>query len=88
MARNTGIRFSVKRIQELTQQALTTLLPDATQVLAVTSSLVVLDCLKQQIKTLEKTVQKHLHHTPSYEQLLTSAVCDGRKVQEHSRATA
>jgi transposase len=71
MARNTGIRFSVKRIQELTQQALTTLLPDVTQVLAVTSSLVVLDCLKQQIKTLEKTVQKHLHHTPSYEQVLT-----------------
>src|SRR5919199_6686336 len=71
MARNTGTRFSVKRIQELTQQALTTLLPDVTQVLAVTSSLVVLDCLKQQIKTLEKTVHKHLHHTPSYEQLLT-----------------
>jgi len=71
MARNTGIRFSGKRIQELTQQALTTLLPDVTQVLAVTSSLVVLDCLKQQIKTLEKTVQKHLHHTPSYEQVLT-----------------
>jgi transposase len=40
-------------------------------VLAVTSSLVVLDCLRQQIKTLEKTVHKHLHHTPSYEQLLT-----------------
>src|SRR5918911_1649164 len=71
MARNTGIRFSGKRIQELTQQALTTLLPDETQVLAVTSSLVVLDCLKRQIKTLERTVHKHLHHTPSYEQLLT-----------------
>jgi transposase len=40
-------------------------------VLAVTSSLVVLDCLRHQIKTLEKTVHKHLHHTPSYEQLLT-----------------
>jgi len=71
MARNTGTRFSIKRIQELTKQALTTLLPDETQVLAVTSSLVVLDCLKHQIKTLERTVQKHLHHTPSYEQLLT-----------------
>jgi transposase len=71
LARNTGIRFSGKRIHELTQQALTTLLPDETQVLAVTSSLVVLDCLKRQIKTLERTVHKHLHHTPSYEQLLT-----------------
>ena len=39
--------------------------------LAVTSSLVVLDCLRHQIKRLEQTVHKRLHHTPSYEQLLT-----------------
>src|SRR5438874_6340236 len=71
MTRNTGARFSVKRIQELTKQELTTLLTEETQVLAVTSSLVVLDCLQQQIKTLEKTVHKRLQHTPSYEQLLT-----------------
>jgi transposase len=71
MARNTGARFSVKRLRELTKQELTTLLADETQVLAVTSSLVVLDCLQQQIKTLEQTVHKHLHHTPSYAQLLT-----------------
>jgi len=71
MARNTGARFSVKRIQELTKQELTTLLAEETQVLAVTSSLVVLDCLRQQIKMLEKTVHKRLNHTPSYEQLLT-----------------
>jgi transposase len=32
-----------------------------------------LDCLKHQIKTLEQTVQKRLHHTPSYAQLLTVA---------------
>jgi transposase len=71
LARNTGARFSGKRMHELTKQELTTLLADETQVLAVTSSLVVLDCLRHQIKTLEKTVHKHLHHTPSYEQLLT-----------------
>jgi transposase len=71
LARNTGARFSGKRIQELTKQDLTTLLADETQVLAVTSSLVVLDCLRHQIKTLEQSVHKHLHHTPSYEQLLT-----------------
>jgi transposase len=71
MARNTGGRFSVKRIQELTKQELTTLLTEETQVLAVTSRLVVLDCLRQQIKTLEQTVHKRLQHTPSYEQLLT-----------------
>src|ERR671934_2678689 len=73
MARNTGARFSGKRIQELTKQDLTTLLADETQVLAVTSSLVVLDCLRHQIKTLEQTVHTRLHHTPAYEQLLTVA---------------
>ena len=71
MARNTAARFSVKRIQELTKQELTTLLAEETKVLAVTSSLVVLDCLRQQIKMLEQSVHKQLHHTPSYEQLLT-----------------
>ncbi len=71
MARNTGGRFSVKRIQELTKQELTTLLTEETQVLAVTSSLVVLDCLRQQIKTREKTIHKCLKHPPAYEQLLT-----------------
>src|SRR5919205_4520300 len=63
LARNTGARFSGKRIHELTKQELTNLLADETQVLAVTSSLVVLDCLRQQIKMLEKTVHKHLYHT-------------------------
>src|SRR5436309_2638312 len=63
MARNTGARFSVKRLHELTKQELTTLLADETQVLAATSILVVLDCRRQQIKTLEKTVHKRLHHT-------------------------
>ena len=47
------------------------MLAEETQVLAVTSSLVVLDCLRHQINMLEQSVHKHLHHTPSYEQLLT-----------------
>jgi transposase len=71
MARNTGARFSVKRMQELTKQALTTLLAEETQGLAVTSSRMVLDCLRQQITMLEQTGHTRLHHTPSYEQLLT-----------------
>jgi transposase len=73
MARNTGARFSVKRIHELTKQDLTTLLAEDTQVLAVTSSLVVLDCLRHQIKRLEQSVHQRLHHTPAYEQVLTVA---------------
>jgi transposase len=60
LARHTGARFSGKRIHELTKQALTTLLAEETQVLAVTSSLVVLDCLQPQINTLEQTVHKRL----------------------------
>ena len=71
MVRNTGSRFSVKRIRELTTKELKHLLPEAYQVLAITSSLAILDCLSQQIKTLEKAVSKRLKHTPSYEQLLT-----------------
>jgi transposase len=45
MVRNTGVRLSVKRIRALTKQELAALLPEVDQVLAVTSSLAVLDCL-------------------------------------------
>ena len=71
LARNTGARFSVKRMQELTKQELTTLLAEESQGLAVTSSLVVLNCLRHQITRLEQSVHQRLHHTPAYEQLLT-----------------
>jgi transposase len=71
LARNTGRRFSIKRMHALTKQELTTLLAEETQVLAVTRSLVMLDCLRHQIKRLEQSVHTRLHHTPSYEQLLT-----------------
>src|SRR5262250_2539418 len=42
MVRNTGVRLSLKRIRELTKRELEGLLPEADQVLAVTSSLAVL----------------------------------------------
>ena len=71
MTRNTGSRFSVKRIQELTKKELKGWLAEEPQIIAVTSSLAILDCLSQQIKLLEKTVHKRLHKTPSYEQLLS-----------------
>jgi hypothetical protein len=47
------------------------LLPEADQVRAVTSSLALLDCLRQQITTLAKAVATSLKHTPAYEQLLS-----------------
>jgi transposase len=73
LARHTGARFSVKRMQALTKQELQSLLAEEGQVVAVTSSLTVLDCLKCQSKTLEQTVHTRVHHTPLYEQLLTVA---------------
>jgi len=69
--RNTGVRFGAKRIEELTPSELVSMLSNPEQVLAVTSSLAVLHCLGQQIKTLEKAVQKRLKHTPAYAPLQT-----------------
>lgn len=73
IVRNTGVRLSAKRIHALTVEELERLLPVPEHVLAVTSSLVVVHCLAQQITTLEKTVQKHLKHTSAYAQLQTVA---------------
>ena len=71
LGRNTGARFGVKQIHELTKQDLEGMLPEVAQVLAVTSTLALLDCLSQQIKTLEQAVTKRLKHTPAYQQLLS-----------------
>jgi transposase len=71
LVRNTGARFGVKQLHELTKKDLEGLLPEAVQVLAVTSTLALLDCLSQQIKTLEQAVTKRLKHTPAYRQLLS-----------------
>jgi transposase len=71
LVRNTGLRFGVKQIHNLSKKDLEGLLPDAYQVLAVSRSLKLLECLSQQIKTLEQAVKKHLKHTPAYEQLLS-----------------
>src|SRR5215467_7089324 len=68
LARNTGSRFSAKRLVEFTLADLQGMLPAAEHVLAVTSSLAVVHCLGQQIKTLEKTVNTCLKPTPAYAQ--------------------
>src|SRR5918994_3416541 len=46
MVRNTGVRFGAKRIDEFTPSELASMLPNAEHVLAVTSSLAVLHCLR------------------------------------------
>jgi hypothetical protein len=70
LARNSDMRFSVKPIHKLNAQDLERLLPEAAQVLTVTSSLAILTCLKHQIATLEKAVRTRLKQTPAYAQLL------------------
>ncbi len=71
IVRNTGVRLSAKRIHALTLEEIERLLPVPEHVLAVTSSVVVVHCLAQQIKTLEKMVQQRLKHTSAYAQLQT-----------------
>lgn len=71
IVRNTGVCLSAKRIHALTLEEVERLLPESEHVLAVTSSLAVLHCLEQQIKTVEKLVQTRLKHTLAYEQLQT-----------------
>jgi transposase len=70
LVRNSGKRFGVKQIHNLTQTELEALLPDAYQILAVSSSLQLMEYLSQRITTLEQAVRKHRKHTPAYEQLL------------------
>jgi len=60
LARNTGARFSGKRIHELTKQDLTTVLADETQVCAVTSSLVVLGDFSKRIPLVSQNVEAGL----------------------------
>jgi len=71
MARHTGLRCSVKHIHACTKHDLEGVLPEANQVLAVTSRLALLDCLSPQSKTLEQAVTTYLQHPPAYEQLVT-----------------
>src|SRR2546423_13403632 len=71
IVRNTGVRLSAKRIHALTLEEIERLLSVPEHVLAVTSSVVVVHCLAQQITTLEKMVQQRLQHTSAYAQLQT-----------------
>ena len=51
LVRKTGVRLSAKRIHALPLEERERLLPEPDPVLAVTSSLAVMHCLGQQIKT-------------------------------------
>lgn len=69
LARNPGLRGSVKQLHQLTQGDLEALLPETDPVLAVPSAFTVLACLSPQLHTVEKAVRNRLKHTPASEPL-------------------
>jgi transposase len=71
LARLTGTRFSLRRLQQLTAETLPTLLPFPEHVLSVTSSLTVLECLAEQIRQVEQTVRHEGQAHPGFALLQT-----------------
>gem|GEM_PF-3346646 len=65
LVRHPGVRFGVKQIPTLSKKARARRLPEAEQGLTVTSSWALLECLRQQMQTLEQAVTKRLTPTPA-----------------------
>lgn len=70
-ARNTGHAWSGNRIKQLTGEEVNELVVDEPLALAITSNLAVIQCLREQIRTLEKVVKAHVKLKPAFEPLLT-----------------
>src|SRR5438477_546923 len=60
LTRNTGLTFSGHRIKQLTVGEVEQWLPQAELALAVKSNLAVLECLEEQIESIEEVVRAHL----------------------------
>jgi transposase len=69
--RNTRGRLSGERIKRLSLAAVTTLLPNEEQALAVSSGLAVITCLAEQTKLVEKRVHTQIRSTSLYRLLQT-----------------
>jgi len=70
-ARNQGQRLSANRVRQLTAEAVDATFEDANVALAIKSSLNVLDCLLEQIYTLEVAIRDQVRLRQSYKRLLT-----------------
>ena len=70
-ARNTGHTWSGNRIKQLTCEEVETLIAAEHLALAITSHLVVLQCLTAQIGKLEKVIKAQVKVHPAFEPLLT-----------------
>jgi len=71
LTRLTGHRLSLPRLRQLTAEGLQTLVPFPEHVQAVVSSLAVLQCLEQEIRTIEGTIREAGQTQPGYALLQT-----------------
>jgi len=71
LTRNTGLTFSGHRIKQLTVGEVEQWLPQAELALAVKSNLAVLECLEEQIASIEEVVRVHLKLREGFQPLLT-----------------
>ena len=71
LTRNTGLTFSGNRIKQLTIEEVEQLLPQAELALAVKSNLAVLQCLAEQIESIEEVVFAQLKLREGFAPLLT-----------------
>jgi len=71
LTRLTGTRLSLPRLRQLTPEGIRALVPFPEQVQAVESSLTVLQCLEQEIHTIEGTVREAGRTQPGYALLQT-----------------
>ncbi len=70
-ARNTGQAWSGNRIKQLTCKEVDELVVDEHLALAITSNLVVMQCLNAHVHTLEKVIKRHVKLKPAFEPLLS-----------------
>ena len=73
VTRNTGEALSGNRLKTLTVEQVHAMLPNAELALAVTSTLVVMRCVAQQIAELEHALKARVALRPTFRQLLTVA---------------
>jgi transposase len=71
LTRNTGLTFSGNRLKQLTAQEVEQILPQCELALAVKSNLAVLQCLEEQIESIEELVLARLRLREGFQPLLT-----------------
>jgi len=71
LTRLTGTRLSLSRLRRLTPEGVRALVPFPEQVQAVMSSMTVLQCLEQEVRTIENQVREAGRTQPSYALLQT-----------------